>query len=332
MSNSAIKSALGIVLVLSAATAVGEREHRRTEEEKKMLIRRVEAIKVKIEQLRLEALDHEAQAKALQAEAARLELQLRREIEEHKVGFEMAEAQAKIHQMLAEAEHLEEQGHAAEADKLRATAEDLAAKMHAHMGKRQEKVFEEMDREIAKLREQSKRAEEEGRLDESRRLWKEADQLAEELERQIRAVEQPEPIDKMHGRMRELARAIEEADRKGRGREADKLREEARELERQMHGLERSMETERLAREVDQLHAAAAEAEDRGDMDKANAIRHEVKQLERRRAERIAEQDHREGEGAGASAAMWKEIEGLHKEIAGLREVVEHLRRELSSK
>ena len=115
-------------------------------------------------------MEHELRAKQLHTEAARLEVHLHAELEKHKVRFEIAEAKQKTHKMLEEAEHLEQQGHIDEARRLRFHAEDMAEKLHARMVEAEEKDLEQMDREIAKLRAASEKAEREGQIDEAERL------------------------------------------------------------------------------------------------------------------------------------------------------------------
>ena len=282
MSKRVIISVIGLIITLGMVSIAGEEDSRRIEEEKNAMIREIEQIQVRIEHLRLEAMEHELRAKQLQTEAARLEIQMRAETKKFKAHYEVAETERKVHQMFKEAEQLERRGHIDEAHRLRAHAEEIAGKIHAQMRQEQQRDLERMERNIGKLREASERAEKDGQIDRAKRLWDESEHLAEELERRIEGREREELMGMMHARMRELGEAIEKAEREGYERKADELREEANDLEREIHERERAMEAEHLEQEIHQLLAAAEEAEEQDKGDKADAMRHEAEQLERR--------------------------------------------------
>ena len=316
-------------LLCSGFAVAADEAHWNLEQVKQRLMLEMEETEVRINQMRIEAMEHEALAKRLQAEAARLELQMRREIQGRKRQLELAAAEVEVHGLLREAEHLESRGHHDKAHELRAKAEGIEKMVHARRSAGEggeERDLHRTEREIDELRERSGIAEREGRIEEAKQLWERADRLAGEIHRHHEPHERHEHMDRMHGRMRDLGRAIEEAEREGRERAVDELREEAEALEREMHEHGRATEHEHLEQEIHRLHQGAERAEERGRGDEADRLRREAKELEHRlddTADANREEEEHEDE------SLRDELNELREQMADMRRLIEDLRERL---
>ncbi len=111
MKKRMIRLVVAAILVSAVPVCAGDEERAHIEREKHALMLKAQEFELHIQELRAQSLEHEAQAKALQAEAARVEIAMRREIETGKARIEMAAAELKIHHMFKEAEELEKHGH-----------------------------------------------------------------------------------------------------------------------------------------------------------------------------------------------------------------------------
>ena len=216
---------LVVVAMLCSGLACADDEARNNlEQEKHGLMLEIEETEVRINQMRIEAMEHEALAKRLQAEAAKLELQMRREIQGRKRQLELAAAEVEVHGLLKEAERLEKRGHHDKAHELRAKAEGMAKMVHVRRAGEEggeERDLHQREREIDELRERSEMAEREGRFEEAKQLWERAYRLAEELHRHHEPHERHGHMDRMHGRMLALGRAMEGEEREGGDRAGD---------------------------------------------------------------------------------------------------------------
>lgn len=318
-----------VVLLGSVLALAGNEDPMNLEQEKYRLMQEVEETNTRIAQMRVQAMEHEAMAKRLQAEAASLELAMHAEVTRRKQALEMAETEIKVEQLFAEARQLREHGHLDEAHDLQAKAEGMAKMLHVRRQEQEERDLQRMDREIGELRAQSEQAEREGHLEDSRHLWERADQLEEELHGRIEDREQQAEMGKMHARMRELEQAMEEAEREGRERALDELREEAEGLEREIHERERAMDMERMEREMHRLREQAEEAEHQDRGDEADRLREEASRLERRLdqgAEGQRDREMRHGEGEPGEPS--EQVE--HDEDGSLREQINDLREQMA--
>lgn len=327
MGKTTIKYAVAISLILSVMAMGQDRENRR-EQEKQNLSNRIEQTKLHIQELKVEALEHEAQIKRLEVEIAGLELRIQREI---------AEFQSRV-----------------EGDK-------PGPRRPEDRPKTQGNELEQMDGEIGALRERSRQAEKEGRMEEASYLERQAEALTEELKFRIWERESVERLDRNRARMEELRGRIREAERQGREREIAELRQEAEVQEREMHAMEQGLESGRMEREIRNLHQLAAQTREQGQGDKAEAIQREAEQLQKRLAERSKNGDRpnpqrQNMEGPRREDAerpqrraderpedrerptargdrpnpQQQEMDGLRRENAELREMVGRLKREMS--
>lgn len=330
---------VAILVVLCSGLALGANEAQQNlEQEKQRLMREVEETQARIGQMRVEAMEHEAMAKQLAAEAAGLELQMHREVERRKRDLELAATEIKVDQMFAEVEQLEKHGHRDEAHNLHVKAKAMAEMLHAQRQAQEEQHLHRVKREIDELRERSEIAEREGRIEEAKQAWRRADQLAKEVHRDLAEREQHAEIEHMHARLGELGRAMEEAERTGRQRALDELREEAEGLEHEIHERERNMELEGMERKMHRLleHAEQAEHQDRGD--EADELRQEAEHLKERLAavarehrdghedEDWGDEDEDEGHDEDRDDDHEEEDESLRDELDDLREQISDMR------
>ncbi|MCP4456323.1 MAG: hypothetical protein GY809_33100 [Planctomycetes bacterium] len=330
MVTTAIKH-VAVLVVLCSGLAFGASDKQwNLEQEEQRLMHEVEETQARIGQMRVEALEHEAMAKQLAAEAAGLELQMHQEVERRKRNLELAGTEIKVDQMLAEVEQLEKQGHHDEAHRLHAKAEGMAERLHGQRQEQEERDLRKMELEIDELRERSNQAEGEGRIEEAKHLWKQADRLLENLRGHLEHREQRAHMEQMHARLGELGRAMEEAQRKGQERAVEALREAAEGLEREIHERERHMEMERVEQEIDRLHEHAEEAEIQGRGDEADKLREEAEHMEHRlhSMARGHGEDHEDDD----EDEHWDhdddedEDESLRDEVNDLREQMAHMR------
>ncbi|NQV31427.1 MAG: hypothetical protein HQ515_01980 [Phycisphaeraceae bacterium] len=281
---------VAILVVLCGGLALGANEAQQNlEQEKQTLMREVEQTQARIGQMRVEAMEHEAMAKQLAAEAARLELQMHQEVARRKRNLERAGAEIKVDQMFAEVEQLEKHGHLDEAHNLHAKAKSMAKILHVQRQEQEEQDLHRAELEIDELREQSRIAEREGRIEEAKQAWRRADQLAKEVHRHLAVREQHAEMEHMHARLEKMGQAMEKAEREGRERALDELREEAEAIERAIHERERNLEMEHMEQEIHSLleHAEQAERQDRGD--KADELRQEAGHIKERLSDMIRE-------------------------------------------
>jgi hypothetical protein len=272
---------VAVLVVLCSGLVFGASEKQGgLEQAKHRLMLEIEQTQARIGQMRVEAMEHEAMAKQLAAEAAALELQMHQEVERLKRYLELAATEIKVEQMFAEVEQLEKHGHLDEAHNLHAKAEGMAERLHAQRKEQEEQGLHQMELEIDELRERSNDAEREGRIEEAKHLWKQADRLLGNLRGHLEHREQRTHMEHMHARLGELDQAMKEAQRRGQDRAVEELHEEMRGLEGEIHERERMMEMERMEQEIHRLHEHAEEAEvqDRGD--EADKLREEAKHIE----------------------------------------------------
>ena len=227
MEKRMIKFVVGIILVSTIVAFAGAEERAHIEAEKHALMLKAQEFELHIQQLRVQALEHEAQAKALQAEAARVELEMRREIETHKTRIEMAAAEVEVQQMFAESRHLREKGHHEEAHKLDAQADHRAAELKQRMRAHEERELGLESQKIGHLREKAEAAKREGRREEAHHLWAEAEAMEKRLGHALEQREKQMHVEEMELKIHHMFNEAEELKRRGHGEEAHKLHAQA---------------------------------------------------------------------------------------------------------
>ncbi len=319
---------IAVLMGLCTGLAFGASDNQwNLEQEKQRLMREVQETQARIGQMRVEALEHEAVAKQLAAEAAGLELQMHQALERRKRDLELADTEIKVDQMFGEVEQLEKHGHHDEARALHAKAEGMAERLRAQRMEQAERDEHQMELEIDELRERSNQAEREGRIEEAQHLWKQADRLLENLRGHLEHREQRTHMAHMHARLSELGRAMEEARRQGQESTVEELREAAEGLERKIHERERAVEMDRVERESHRLHTNAEEAEIQGRGDEADTRRHEAKHMEHRLGDIAGDRhDEEDWDRDEDEEEDDDEIESLRDEMNDLREQMAHMR------
>ena len=275
MSKKTIQFIVGAVLVSTMLAFAGEEHRAQIEAEEQALLLKAQAFELHIQDLRAQSLEHEAQAKALQAEALRVEIEMRREIETHKIHIEMAAAEVEVQQILAEARHLGEEGHHEEAHELEAQAERQAAALNQRRRVMEEHELDQERQRSGHLREKAEAAKREGRPDEAHHLWTEAEAVEKRLAHALERREKRTHIEEMERKVHHMFQEAEELERQGRRDKAHALRAQAEELAQEVHAHMRNAEgsaLEQAEREIMELRAQSERAEKEGRIEEAKQL------------------------------------------------------------
>ena len=92
---------------------------------------------------------------------------------------------------------------------------------------------QEIKRQIERLRDEARKAKEQGRMEQSERIWKEADRMEQQLRGQGQG-QRREPGKSMPPEVQDILKAAEQAEREGRMDDARRQREKAEIVARQL--------------------------------------------------------------------------------------------------
>jgi len=238
--------------------------------EEQALLQEYSEARERIEKLRMEAREAEERAKVMRAEAEEIERSLQRRFR----GPQPREALEGMRRHLVElkgaAARADREGRGDQADELRQQAKRIAGEMELRREtprRQPDDRADQIERQIAELREGAERADQEGRMDEADRLRRQARNLASEageLGRRRKDRAMKEQIDRLYATAAD-AKAAGQYDR------ADAIYREAKEMQRNLNnaGMPK-MENEqrnRLEQQVEQLR------------DQVNGLRNEIEEL-----------------------------------------------------
>jgi phage shock protein A len=184
---------------------------------------------------------------------------------------------------------------------------------------------QEAQERIERLRDESRQAKEQGRVEDARRLWEEADamEMRMQQEREIRSMD--EHLRMMRGKVRELREEADRAEREGREPEARELRENAERIEREAQEAMHNVERMKMEGRLKQLHMMIEQAKREGDVRRADALAEEAGRLKQRLGNPPAGPQPREEE-------LMHAVEGLKREVMQLRQEVNELRNRLGER
>lgn len=192
-------------------------------------------IKRQIEGLRDEAQRAKEQGRAEDAKriiekAERLEQKLRSwgPPAPERSGREMP---PEVQDILRAAEQAEREGRLDEARRQRLKAEDVARQLQEQRGEPGGEERPRMKERVGRLREEAKRAKEQGRTEDSERLWRDADRLEQQLREQAPPDVKRQEIKHKIERLRDESRIAKEQNRR---EEAERLWREADRLEQRL--------------------------------------------------------------------------------------------------
>jgi DNA repair exonuclease SbcCD ATPase subunit len=226
-------------------------------EERRQIIRK------RIEQLRDEARRAKdegrvEQAERLGKEADDLEQRLRESGPREEGGFR-GPGPEQVQDILRAAEQAEREGRMDDARRLRQKAETIARELEEQKGRQTPgprpgpEERQEIKRQIERLRDEARRAEEQGRLDQSQQISKEADRLEQRLREERPPDDERQELKRQIEGLRAEARQAKE---QGRVEQAQRLGEEAENLERRLREPGPRDEggfREQLARGIDEI-------------------------------------------------------------------------------
>ncbi len=233
-------------------------------------------------------------------------------------------------------------------DRLRRQADELdqaaMRMMGAGPGPRLEER-QEIKRQVERLRDEAQRAKEQGRMEDSQRIWKEADRL-ERLLREQGPRAKGEFGRPMPPEVQEILRAAEQAEREGRMEDARRQREKAeivaRRLQEQRGKREfgqpgpREDERQEIKRQIERLRDEAHRAKEEGRVEDTERLWKEADRLEQQLRDGgmdSARQLKKEQKGQGPEARdrsfrdeIVRGMDGLKKEIGRLWQAVNEMR------
>jgi len=201
----------------------------------------------------------------------------------------------------------------------------------------------ELKRQIERLRDEARRAKEQGRREDSERIWQEADRL-EQVLREQGLREGGEPRGPMPPEVQDILRAAEQAEREGRMDDARRQREKADMVARQLQERPekrfgqpgpRGDERQEMKRKIGELRNEAQRAKDQGRGEDADRLWKEADRLERQlrgdgmdnaRPIKKEKKQDRESPDQSFRDEMVRGMEGLKKEIGRLWQAVNEMR------
>jgi hypothetical protein len=282
MKKQIIISAIGLILVLCMVANADEEYARRMHE--------VEQMRLEVEKLHLEAMEHELKARQLRMEAARINLRVRAETlharrqREQRRDIEMT--QRRISELRVASERAEKDGQVDKAKHLWNESKHLAEELERRTeGRQREEYMSQMHMRRKKLTKALERAEHEG----NERLMGMLQKEAENLEREIHEHERDTKAEHLEREIHQLLAAAKKAEEKGMGDHADAMRREAEQLQQHLCELCEECPNDECDKKCEQN-----------------------------------EDNERDN-----SDELWEKIESLHRQLAELNEVVELLRNKL---
>ena len=158
---------------------------------------------------------------------------------------------------------------------------------------------QEIKRQVERLRDEARRAKEQGRVEDSERIWKEEDRLEQAL-REQGPREKGEFGKPMPPEVQDILRAAEQAEREGRMEDARRQREKAEIVARQLQEQRgnrgfgqpgpRGDERQEIKRKIEDLRNEAQKAKDQGRREDADRLWKEADRME----QQLREQGPRE--------------------------------------
>lgn len=146
---------------------------------------------------------------------------------------EFKEMKERIEQLQDQARDAEAGGRGDDARRLHEEAENIEVKMQTERGIRERAAkIEAMHDKAAALRQQAEQSKRDGRPEEAKAQWQNAD----EVERQIGEVKRDIDRFKMESELKQIHRMAEQAEKRGEMEKADALAHKARELEQRLRG------------------------------------------------------------------------------------------------
>ena len=192
---------------------------------------------------------------------------------------------------------------------------------------------QEIKRQIERLRDEAQRAKEQGRIEDSKNIWQEAQRLEQKL-REQGPREEGEFGKPMPPEVQDILRAAEQAEREGRMEDARRQREKAEMMARQWQEQRgnrgfgqpgpRGDERQEMKRKIEDLRNEAQKAKEQGRREDADRLWKEADRME----QQLREQ---KGQGPGSPDRSFKDeivrgMEGLKKEIGRLWQAVNEMR------
>jgi len=127
----------------------------------------------------------------------------------------------------------EREGRQQDAAELRQRADQLRGRLQPMPPGERMDVRQEMKRQVERLRDEARKAKEQGRIEQSERVWKEADRLEQQLRGQGPG-QKRESGRSMPSEVQDILRSAEQAEREGRMDDARRQREKAEAVARQL--------------------------------------------------------------------------------------------------
>jgi hypothetical protein len=287
------------------------------------------------EQLRLSAREAQELADRLRRQADELDLMAMRQMNRgprSQNGQNMEPIQRELGELQGAIGRAEQEGRWQDAAELRQRADQLKRSPQGAQPGPGMVGPEEMKRQIERLRDEAARAKQEGRIEDSQRVWKEADRMEQQLRGQGPGPKGgfskpvPPPV-------QDILRAAEQAEREGRMEDARKQREKAeavaRQLEEQQRGQgnqqmgPRGDERQGIKEKIGRLRDEAQKAKEQGRFDDANRMWKD--------ADRLEQQLREQGQGPKQPGPQLRDelkrsMEEVKKEIGRLWQAVNEMR------
>jgi len=338
MCGNKVIAVLAVVLVVCGVLAGRERpmregerpegfvqpERRVVEPEGRMMPPNIEQIKGRIEQLRVRAKEAEQEARWLRAEAAELERMLRRELGPGPGREPVGGVRAELRELQQGLDRAEREGRGGDAEELRGRIRQVKDEIGARERERGGKEFGEGREKVANLRRMAREAKGRGDMEESERLWADADKLEGALKGERGQRKEIAGVEDVRRKVAELKEAAMRAEREDRHDEAGRLREKAEMLVRDIEKGGRPPDIGDMQREIDRLHAMSREAKEAGEQEKAEALFREAEKINERLKGTVEGKKDRP-----AAPGLEREVGMLREEIGRLRRDVEELKRGL---
>jgi hypothetical protein len=288
------------------------------------------------EQLRARARQAQELADWLRRQADEVDQMAKQPMDRGRGPQQMGPVQRELGDLTEAIGRAEREGRQQEAAELRQRADQLQRSFQPMPAGPGMNGPQDMKRQIERLRAEAGRAKQEGRVEDSERVWKEADRMEQQLRQQGPVqkgpgVKQPGPRgDELAGIKEKIERLRDEAQKakeQGRHDDAARMSQEADRLEQQLRGPgpgQKGAMGKPMPPEVQDILKAAEQAEREGRMDDARR--------QREKAEVVARQwQMQQGQGPKQPGPQLRDelmrvIEDLKKEIGRLWQAVNELR------
>ena len=169
-----------------------------------------------------------------------------------------------------------------------------------------------------RLREEAAHAKAEGRLEQSQRLWDEAENIETKLTREREVRRMAANLGAMKQKAATLRQQSEQAKQDGRHEEARELWEKARKLDQELQGGLEKIKRFRVESRIKDRQAMAGRAKKQGDDQKAPALINEVREL--KKPVKIWPK------GSPQDSDLMRMVEALRSEVQQLRRELDELR------